>query len=79
MKWLAVIVGVLILAAVLWDAGERHYRNCVEVARSLPDPANVRAQIQKELQSIVGSQSRAADLHADALRGRIKGCSRLPF
>ena len=29
MKVAAIIIGVLILLAVLWDASERHYDNCI--------------------------------------------------
>jgi hypothetical protein len=32
-KWLAVLLAVAILAAVLWDASERHYDNCVKAAK----------------------------------------------
>jgi hypothetical protein len=31
-KLAILIVGVLAVAAIAWDAGERHYDNCVEAA-----------------------------------------------
>jgi hypothetical protein len=33
-KLVVLIVGVLIAAAIAWDAGERHYDNCVTAAKA---------------------------------------------
>ena len=34
MRVAALIVGVVIAAALLWNAGEWHYRNCIAAARA---------------------------------------------
>ncbi len=71
MKWVALVaVGLLIAAAVAWDAGERHYRNCIASAKTLPDPRNA---IQREI-----DRAGSIDPHARAVARHIKGCSRLP-
>lgn len=34
MRWLAVALAVLAIAAVAWFASEQHYENCIEAARA---------------------------------------------
>jgi hypothetical protein len=66
MKVALVIVGLLIAAAIAWDAAERHYDNCVEAAHATSfDPAPSAEQILN-------------DEPAETAR-RVEGCSRLPW
>ena len=65
MKLALVIVGVLIAAAIAWDA-ERHYDNCVAAARATSfDPRPSAAQV-------VGDEPTETER-------RVDGCSRLPW
>ena len=44
MKVLGIIVGVLAVLALLWIAGEMHYRNCLTAAEYKPLPPELAAQ-----------------------------------
>jgi hypothetical protein len=67
----ALLVGVALTAALVWNAAEAHYKNCVETAQSLPD-----RRTQRE---ILRAKYRAQnDPHAEAVNRRVQGCSRLP-
>jgi hypothetical protein len=68
------VVGLLLAAALAWNAAEAHYDSCVQAARALPDTA---------LQGGFAippprSAAPAPDAHAVEVRHRIEGCSRLP-
>lgn len=61
----ALIVGLLIAAAIAWDAGERHYDNCVDRARTM----------HSQSQGYFGDEEEAQRQRRNA----IAGCSRTPW
>ncbi|HSH21030.1 MAG TPA: hypothetical protein VK992_00235 [Candidatus Caenarcaniphilales bacterium] len=63
--------GLLIAAPLAWIGGEMHYRNCLTVARALPDD---RPEPEREFDEFTGN-----DAHADEVARRVRECSRLPF
>ncbi len=65
LKAAGVIVGLLILASVLWVGGELHYRNCIDAAKA---EISGLAQPARAFASTDGTLSR-----------RVRGCSRLPL
>lgn len=78
MKTVAVIlVGLALTAAVAWDASERRYENCVDVAKTnYPlsterDPNPYGASPRAEYGNFTGKPLRAR-------RAAVERCSRLP-
>lgn len=81
MKLAVVIVGLLIAAALAWNAAERHYDNCVAAAKADNPPAP----------TFTGSLDESGDpdtisrlTYLDERPGRrreaaVEGCSRLPW
>jgi hypothetical protein len=80
-----VVLGLLIAAAVAWDAGEHHYDNCVAVAKErnplpstrnawdhLPDPLGILDPEDEALRTEVR-------LRLQNRKRAIDGCSRLPW
>lgn len=66
MRTLAIIVvGLLIAAAIAWDASERHYDACVNAAKSATGAATRPAP--------------GWTAYAPIVERRVKGCSRLPW
>ncbi|HSH21585.1 MAG TPA: hypothetical protein VK992_03075 [Candidatus Caenarcaniphilales bacterium] len=63
-----VLIGLLAVAALLWIAGEMHYRNCIEAAEALP------AEVPPPIFG-PGSDQPPAKPRQDA----IAKCSRVPF
>lgn len=58
-----ILIGLLLVAAVAWNAAELHYRNCVNTAKAITgSPATT---------SLIGP--------SPLLIKKINGCSRLPF
>lgn len=66
-KALSLLIGLGLVAAVLWVAAEMHYRSCVDAAKaSLP-------YVPEE--GFFGK----VDANSQPRAARIAGCSRLPF
>jgi hypothetical protein len=70
-KALGVVIGLAVVACLLWVGGEMHYRNCVDTAKAAPD---TRSRAERQLDSFEGGDS-----HAEAVQEQIRGCSRLPW
>jgi hypothetical protein len=66
---LLIVVGLVLLAAVLWDAGERHYSGCVNAAKARVATGSA---TQREYERFTGE---AATTRAKA----VAGCSRVPW
>jgi hypothetical protein len=66
-----VIVGLLIAAAIAWDASERHYDACVNAAKARGSPLG--SGPDSSLDRTLAHDARPS---IDSL---IKGCSRLPW
>lgn len=73
MRTLAVVVvGLLIAAAIAWDAGERHYDNCVAHAKTI-NPGNATGSIwDRDPGDPTGAEAQRER------RNAIAGCSRTP-
>ena len=65
------IVGVLIFAAIVWDASERHYDSCINAAKATTKPifSNEADEILRRVDPGPGGTRES----------RIAGCSRIPF
>jgi hypothetical protein len=70
-RWVVLVVGLLIAAAIAWDAAERHYDACVNAAKAVPD---ARDEVDRLVDEVGGGNS-----HAEGVARRIDGCSRLPW
>jgi hypothetical protein len=71
LKLAVLIAGLVLAAAIAWDAGERHYDNCVHKAEARTPIRTVQSG------SIIGPRQTVMGLAAR--RRAVDGCSRLPF
>jgi hypothetical protein len=72
-KWAGLALAVAILGALLWNAGELHYKGCVEAAKTAPP------RLQgNPFNDPLFNDRRGGGIDQSALRARVKGCSRLP-
>ena len=66
MRVLTLIVGLLVVAGLVWVGSELHYRNCIEAAKLTPEQGGARGEFER-----FQGKSRRAEA--------AKGCSRVPF
>jgi len=79
MKWLAVAVAVVAVAALLWGAGEWHYRSCVHAAKARHPIVITEVPIRPTPGSYFGPATRNVTSGEEAQNRAIDGCSRLPW
>ena len=76
-----IVIGVLVLAGVLWIGGELHYRGCVDAAEAA-HPATVAGRSSiLDSDNIFDDAGRSEPTEKpNPERARaVRGCSRLPF
>ena len=74
----AAVIGVLLIVALLWIAGELHYQSCIQAAQARTSaPTTGQGQLPPKIDNAI---DRALGRAPTESRGEaVRGCSRLPF
>ena len=74
----AAVIGLLLIGALLWIAGELHYQSCIQAAQARTlAPTTRQGQLPPKLDNAINRALGRAP--TESREGAVRGCSRLPF